>query len=114
MWRVLDWNYDWPNTMNSLVEKYQDAYREAWAKQLKQDIKDNPKLRPPIKQKRALNYGFDKTTPKPIWNEETRRINRMLLLGMKMDDVAIVLNKSKASIIQIKRRYMMPTKDTKN
>ena len=107
------------------MEKYEDLYQEAWAKQLVQDKKDNPAARGPSKHftsgMKGREYGHlggqvSPTAPKVYptapkvypMSDKARLINRMMLRGIKDPEIAELLGVKAQYVSNIKSRYDLP------
>jgi len=73
----------------------------------------NPKLVPSPQAKNGQNAGkFGKLggAPKLELSENAKVINRMLIKGMKVFEIAELLGKSHQAVTQVKNRYGLPRK----
>jgi len=96
--------------MLSLRERYEDAYRKAWIKQVKKDQKDNPKAVPNrrIIKGMSLERHNKGGAPKLKLNKRAEAINKLLQKKIAQKHIADILGITRQEVFETKRRYNLP------
>ena len=93
------------------INKYQDIYKRAWENQNKVDRAMNSKLKYPPQYASTGHYGKLGGAPKLAeLSKKASSVNKMLIKGMLVADIAEIFGTSHQSVTQMKNRYGLPRK----
>ena len=90
------------------INKYQDIYKNAWENQNKTDRAMNSKLKIP-QYASTGHFGKLGGAPKLLeLSQKASSVNKMLIKGMTVADIAEIFGTSHQSVTQMKNRYELP------
>jgi DNA-binding NarL/FixJ family response regulator len=90
------------------INKYQDIYKNAWDEQNKLDRAMNSSLKIP-QYASTGHFGKLGGAPKLIeLSQKASSVNKMLIKGMSVTDIAEIFGTSHQSVTQMKNRYELP------
>ena len=92
------------------INKYQDIYKKVWENQNKVDRAMNSKLRTP-QYASTGHYGKLGGAPKLMGlSKKALSVNKMLIKGLLVADIAEIFGTSHQSVTKMKNRYGLPRK----
>jgi len=92
------------------INKYQDIYKKVWENQNKTDRAINSKLKTP-QYASTGHYGKLGGAPKLMeLSKKASSVNKMLIKGLLVSEIAEIFGTSQQSVTQMKKRYGLPRK----
>jgi hypothetical protein len=97
------------------MERYEDAYKDAWEEQVKIDRTLQPTLRKPYynHHNRAQHVANGKLggAPRLQLTKEAEVFNRMLANGMSQEEITHIMGVDPKHVDHVVKRFRLPRKD---